>query len=106
MTGTVLSGVVKVGDNIELPALKVDKKVKSMQMFRKPVTQARQGDRVGICVAQLDATLIERGLACAPKSLPSTQLILAVVRKVPYFTEAVKNKTKFHITIGHQTAIG
>lgn len=41
MTGTVLSGVVKVGDNIELPALKVEKKIKSMQMFRKPVTQAR-----------------------------------------------------------------
>ena len=33
-------------------------------------------------------------------------MILAIVRKVPYFTEAVKNKTKFHITIGHQTAIG
>lgn len=37
MTGTVLSGAVKVGDNIELPSLKVEKKVKSMQMFRKPV---------------------------------------------------------------------
>jgi hypothetical protein len=33
-------------------------------------------------------------------------MVLAVVRKVPYFLEAVKNKTKFHITIGHQTAIG
>lgn len=29
-------------------------------------TQARQGDRVGVCVTQLDSTLIERGLACAP----------------------------------------
>jgi selenocysteine-specific elongation factor len=37
MTGTVLSGQVKVGDSIELPNLKVEKKVKSMQMFRKPV---------------------------------------------------------------------
>jgi hypothetical protein len=29
--------MVKVGDTIELPNLKQEKKVKSMQMFRKPV---------------------------------------------------------------------
>jgi selenocysteine-specific elongation factor len=51
MTGTVLGGQVKVGDNIEIPNLRVEKKVKSMQMFRKPVQSAHQGDRLGICVA-------------------------------------------------------
>jgi selenocysteine-specific elongation factor len=56
MTGTVLGGQVKIGDNIELPNLRVEKKVKSMQMFRKPVQVAKQGDRVGICVSQLDAS--------------------------------------------------
>lgn len=66
MTGTVLGGQVKAGDNIELPLLRVEKKVKSMQMFRKPVNVARQGDRVGICVGQLDSNLIERGLAATP----------------------------------------
>ena len=75
-------------------------------MFRKPVQQAKQGDRLGICVAQLDAQLIERGIAATPKSLLSTDLILCQVRKIPYFTEQVKNKARFHITIGHQTVIG
>jgi selenocysteine-specific elongation factor len=37
MTGTVLGGQVKVSDTIEIPILKQEKKVKSMQMFRKPV---------------------------------------------------------------------
>lgn len=37
VTGTVLSGGCKVGDQIEFPELKVDKKIKSMQMFKKPV---------------------------------------------------------------------
>ena len=41
MTGTVLSGQVKVGDTVELPMLRVEKKIKSMQMFRKPVQLAR-----------------------------------------------------------------
>lgn len=70
MTGTVLSGAVSVGDNIELPALKAVRKVKSMQMFRQPVQQASQGDRLGICVTQFDPKQLERGLACTPDSLP------------------------------------
>jgi predicted membrane GTPase involved in stress response len=39
LTGTVLNGTVKVNDNVELPELRVEKKVKSMQMFKKPVKQ-------------------------------------------------------------------
>lgn len=30
MTGTVLRGGIKVGDSIELPQLKIEKKIKSM----------------------------------------------------------------------------
>lgn len=30
MTGTVLGGQIKVGENLELPNLRVEKKVKSM----------------------------------------------------------------------------
>jgi len=50
--------------------------------------------------------LIERGIATSPKSLHCTNILVAVVKKIPYFLEEVKNKTKFHITIGHQTVIG
>mmetsp|Transcript_17826 Transcript_17826/g.17063 ORF Transcript_17826/g.17063 Transcript_17826/m.17063 type:complete len:86 (+) Transcript_17826:492-749(+) len=50
LTGTILKGAIKVGDTVELPAHKIQKKVKSMQMFRKPVQMAQQGDRVGICL--------------------------------------------------------
>lgn len=71
LTGTVLQGRVEVNDEIELPELKVTKKVKSMQMFRKPVNWAIEGDRVGICVTQLDASAIERGLACRPGTVPT-----------------------------------
>jgi selenocysteine-specific elongation factor len=41
ITGTILAGKTKVGDVIELPALKQEKKIKSMQMFRKPVQTAK-----------------------------------------------------------------
>jgi hypothetical protein len=40
----------------------------SVQMFKKPVQQARAGDRVGICVTQLDAKAVERGILVRPAS--------------------------------------
>ena len=61
MTGTVLSGSMKVGMEIDFPELKQQRKIKSMQMFKKPVMAVHQGDRVGVCVTQLDAKAMERG---------------------------------------------
>lgn len=33
-----------------------------MQMFRKPIERAMQGDRIGLCVTQFDPDKLERGL--------------------------------------------
>lgn len=75
-------------------------------MFRKPVTAIKQGDRAGICVAQLDAELIERGLAATPRSVKTTDLAILVVRRIPYFPGEIKSKQKFHLSIGNSTAVG
>ena len=75
-------------------------------MFRKPVNEVKQGDRVGICMAQLDAGLIERGIAAKPGSLKASDFAILIVRRVPYFVGEVKTKAKLHISIGHQTTIG
>jgi len=48
LTGTVLSGSLKIGQEIEFPELKQTRKIKSMQMFRNPVqVRAAQGKRSG-----------------------------------------------------------
>ncbi|KAM7125828.1 selenocysteine-specific elongation factor isoform 4-T4 [Molossus nigricans] len=106
MTGTILSGSISLGDSVEIPALKVVKKVKSMQMFHMPVTSAVQGDRLGICVTQFDPKLLERGLVCAPESLHTVHAALISVEKIPYFRGPLQTKAKFHITVGHETVMG
>ncbi|KAM5279839.1 selenocysteine-specific elongation factor isoform 2-T2 [Ctenodactylus gundi] len=106
MTGTILSGSISVGDSVEIPALKVVKKVKTMQMFHTPVTSAMQGDRLGICVTQFDPKLLERGLVCAPESLHTVHAALISVEKIPYFRGPLQTKAKFHITVGHETVMG
>ena len=106
MTGTILSGSIKVNDMIEIPSMKITKKVKSMQMFRVPVTEACQGDRVGICVTQFDPKLLERGLICSPSTVPTIFAAIISVKHIPYYKGTITSKSKFHITIGHETVMG
>ncbi|XP_075997360.1 selenocysteine-specific elongation factor [Genypterus blacodes] len=106
MTGTILQGSLAINDTVEIPALKVTKKVKSVQMFRKPVPGAMQGDRVGVCVTQFDPKLLERGVVCTPGSLHTLHAAVISVRKIGYFKGSLATRAKFHITVGHETVMG
>lgn len=106
MTGTVLKGRVENGDNVEIASIKQTKKVKSMQMFRKPVEKAQKGDRVGICVSKLDPKELERGLVCAPGKANHFTTALTKVSRIRHFKPDIMGNTKYHITIGHQTVLG
>jgi selenocysteine-specific elongation factor len=55
ITGTVLQGKIKKGEEIELPELGFKNKIKSMQVFRKDILEIRRGDRAGILVNELVA---------------------------------------------------
>ncbi|KAI9522946.1 hypothetical protein NQZ68_032509 [Dissostichus eleginoides] len=105
MTGTILQGSLAINDTVEIPALKVTKKIKSVQMFRRPVSGAMQGDRVGVCVTQFDPKLLERGVVCTPGSLRTLYAALISVRKIGYFKGSLSTRAKFHITVGHETVM-
>lgn len=105
LTGTVLSGSISLNQLIEIPHIQTVRKVKSMQMFRKPVEYAQQGDRVGICVTNLDAKLIERSVAAAPGTVPLLSTAVCLVKKVRFFKLACRSQSKSHITVGHSTVV-
>lgn len=42
----------------------------------------RAGDRVGVCLASLDAKLLERGVVATPDSVRPILAAVAIVRKV------------------------
>ncbi|XP_063071281.1 selenocysteine-specific elongation factor [Engraulis encrasicolus] len=106
MTGTILQGAVRINDTVEIPALKVTKKVKSMQMFRRPVSVAMQGDRLGVCVTQFDPKLLERGVVCSPGSLHTLHAAVISAHKIGYFRGTLASRSKFHISLGHETVMG
>lgn len=103
MTGTVIQGSVSLSDVIEIPSAKISRKVKSIQMFKKPIDKAIQGDRVGVCVTQFDPKLLERGAACTPGYMDTVDIAVATVNKIPYFKGKCATNSKFHISIMHDT---
>ncbi|XP_046391420.1 selenocysteine-specific elongation factor [Ischnura elegans] len=105
MTGTILQGTVNINDNVEIPILQITKKVKSMQMFHRPVEKAIEGDRLGICVTQFDPKLIERGIACSPGYVPIIYAAILPINRVAYFKEKICTRSKFHISLGHETVM-
>lgn len=106
MTGTILHGNMKVGDNIEVIPLGIQKKIKSMQCFHQPVSNAKKGDRVGVCVTQFDSKLLERGVASTPNTLRTVQKMIIRVTPIPHYKFPIKTKAKFHITCGNETVMG
>lgn len=83
----------------------MQKKVKSIQIFRKPVEHAVQGDRCGICFTSFDAKQFERGILCQPNySRPAYAAIISL-NKIRHFKGTIHSGSKFHITIGHETLI-
>jgi selenocysteine-specific elongation factor len=105
LTGTVLNGSCKVGDFVEIPHLKEEKKVKSMQIFRESTDKCARGDRVGMCVAGLDPEGLERFLVSTPKTVPTFDRAIVSCEKIRLHKSQVKTKSKFHVTIGHQTVM-
>ena len=103
ITGTVVEGRVKPGEEIELCELQQKCKIKSMEMFRKPVQVARQGDRIAMLMQHLDAEQVERGIACTPGYLRRCRKFAIDLHLVRLYKRPIKNKAKFNIMSGHQT---
>lgn len=101
MTGTIIQGSVLLSDTIEVPLAKISRKVKSIQMFKKPINKAVQGDRVGICLTQFDPKTFERGAVCSPGYMETVDIAIATVNKIPYFKGKCATNSKFIVSIMH-----
>ncbi len=66
-TGRIESGIVKVGDNVELVGLDSDKKTvcTGVEMFRKLLDQGQAGDNAGLLLRGVEKAEIKRGMVIA-----------------------------------------
>lgn len=96
LTGTILKGKISVNQDIEIPSIGEKKKVKSIQMFKSPVNNAYQGDRIGVCVTQFNSSKFERGFISDVGTIPNVKRAICRIEKIRFYKEKIKNKTKFH----------
>ena len=68
-TGRIETGIVKVGDEVQITGLGADRKsvVTGVEMFRKLLDQGEAGDNVGLLLRGIDKNEIRRGMViCHP----------------------------------------
>jgi selenocysteine-specific elongation factor len=107
VTGTILRGNVKVGDEIEVAPTKKSSKVRGIQIFGKNVEEASAGDRVGLILHKVRSKDISRGdLVVAPNTLENKDLLDMEVEVNKQFTGKLGQKDVIHISIGLKTNIG
>ena len=103
ITGTILKGSVKVGDELKiLPLNMEDVKVKSLQRFKKDVKEAYAGDRVGMALHGVDAKQVFRGCVLTSKDtkLKIVDKIVAKIKISDIFRYNLKPKMKVHLNVG------
>ena len=72
VTGRVETGIIKVGDEIEIVGIRDTKKTTctGVEMFRKLLDQGQAGDNVGCLIRGIERDGVERGqVLCAPGSI-------------------------------------
>lgn len=101
LTGTVLSGSRKIGDEITILPLNQSFRIKSMQKWKKPTQIIQAGDRCGIAIKGLNPKSVHRG-AFAVENMDGyvkSHIIFVQVKMSNFF----KYSCKFgqHFTVIH-----
>ncbi len=78
VTGTLISGQIRVGDKIEIYPENLETRVRSLQVHGQKVDTAYAGQRVAMNLAGVQVTDLERGNVLAAPGLLRTSLMLDV----------------------------
>jgi selenocysteine-specific elongation factor len=104
-TGTLLRGTLQLNQLVEVVGHHGIHKVKSMEVFKQRVKTVSEGQRVGVLLPSLDASLLERGLLAQPGSVSFADGLVVNLRKIRYYKSEIESGSKLHITIGHSTSL-
>lgn len=105
VTGTLASGSINVGDDLELVPAGERLRVRGLQSHGKKVAEARSGRRTAVNLAGIDHHEIARGMQLAdPGILVPTQIVDAYVEMLPG-APALKTKQRVRVHIGTAEAL-
>ncbi len=107
VTGTILRGKVKIGDNVEVRPGGKQGRVKLIQIFGKDVEEAAAGDRVGLAIAGVRPKDISRGyIVVTPGSLKEGSLLEVKLHVEKRFESGISTGSIVHLNLGLQMITG
>ena len=107
VTGTLSSGKIAEGDELELLPSKLSVRVRGLQVHNKAVREAHAGQRTAVNLAGIDTTQIERGMVLAvPGRLRPTQIVDVWIDVLPSASRAVRSRSRVRFHIGAAEVLG
>ncbi|MBH82280.1 MAG: selenocysteine-specific translation elongation factor [Candidatus Marinimicrobia bacterium] len=107
VTGTVLNGSAKSGDEIEILPSQSRGKIRGLQSHGDSARTVQSGDRAALNLAHTKPSELQRGtVLCTPHSLQPTRRIIAHLTMIPSTDWIVKNKQRLRFHFGTSEVLG
>ncbi|WP_305043696.1 selenocysteine-specific translation elongation factor [Geoalkalibacter sp.] len=107
ITGTLLSGRVRPGDQVEVLPPGLGVRVREVQVHGKPVAEASAGQRVALNLAGLDRELIRRGAVVAtPGVFEQTTCVDARLSLLAEAPRPLRFRDPVHLYLGTARVVG
>jgi selenocysteine-specific elongation factor len=107
VTGTLISGKITEGDELELLPLRVNVRVRGLQVHNKSVHEAHAGQRTAVNLAGIETAQIERGMVLAsPGRLRTTQVVDSWIDMLPGASRALRSRSRVRFHIGATEVLG
>ena len=106
VTGTLASGTIAEGDDVELLPSKTKVRIRGIQTHGKPVKTAVAGQRVAVNLGGIDHSKVERGMLLAePGVLLPTQIFDAEIEVLADAAKPVRSRQRVRVHIGTVEAL-
>ncbi|QTA86043.1 selenocysteine-specific translation elongation factor [Desulfonema magnum] len=107
ITGTLISGRVRVGDTIMIYPSCITSKVRGLQVHNQSVNEAEAGMRTAINFQGLEKTAVTRGEVLSnPDALIPSYMLDMSLHFLPSNKKAIKNRTRVRFHAGTSEVLG
>jgi selenocysteine-specific elongation factor len=107
ITGSCYSGLVKLGDTLEVLPRGLTTRVRELQSFNDKRSEGRAGERLAVALQGLKLDEVARGdMLATPGGFKVSHVIDARVRLASYYDFEVKNRERVRIHHGAREVLG
>jgi len=101
VTGTLLGGTLRVGDEIEIQPASLRGRIRGLQSYKQPVEIAQPGSRVAVNIAGVEKSALERGFVLThPRQIQPTLLVDVHFRHLEDASRALKHHAEAKFFVG------